>query len=265
MDRGLPTIILCGGRGTRISDANPLLPKPMLTIGDRPILWHIMKLFSAYGHRDFVLALGWLGEEIRKFFLNYEALTSDFSIELGAPATIKYHGRHGEDGWRVTCVDTGRDTLTGLRVLRAAARVEGDGPILVTYGDGVGNIDLDALVRVHREHGRLATITAVRPPGRFGELVVEGNEVKAFIEKPQTSTGSISGGFLVLERDAIERYLSPDVDVMLEREPLSSLAADGELTAYQHHGFWQPMDTTRERELLEALWSSGRAPWKVWD
>jgi glucose-1-phosphate cytidylyltransferase len=264
MYRGLPTIILCGGRGTRISDANPLLPKPMLTIGDRPILWHIMKMFSSYGHRDFVMALGWMGEEIRKFFLHYEALTSDFSIELGDPSAIQYHNRHDEDGWRVTCVDTGRDTLTGTRVRRASRLIDPTGPVFVTYGDGVGNIDLDALLRVHREHGRLATITAVRPPGRFGELVIEGHEVKAFVEKPQTSTGSISGGFLVLEREAIDRYISPDVDVMLEREPLSSLAADGQLTAYEHDGFWQPMDTIRERDLLETMWSSGRAPWKVW-
>jgi glucose-1-phosphate cytidylyltransferase len=149
--------------------------------------------------------------------------------------------------------------LTGTRVRRASRLIDPTGPVFVTYGDGVGNIDLDALLRVHREHGRLATITAVRPPGRFGELVIEGHEVKAFVEKPQTSTGSISGGFLVLEREAIDRYISPDVDVMLEREPLSSLAADGQLTAYEHDGFWQPMDTVRERDLLETMWSSGSA------
>lgn len=260
----VPTIILCGGRGTRIREAGPEVPKPMLPIGGRPILWHVMKLYAAHGHCDFVLALGYLAEVIKEFFLHYEALTRDFTIELGRPGEISYLHDHPETGWRITCVDTGLDALTGTRVRRATRHL-GDGPVMVTYGDGVGDIDVTALLEFHRSHGRLATITAVRPPGRFGELAVtrEG-AVASFDEKPQTSTGAINGGFMVLEREAIDRYVPPDVDVMLEREPLAKLAADGQLMAFAHDGFWQPMDTPRERTLLEELWRRGEAPWVVW-
>lgn len=241
-----------------------VVPKPMLPIGGRPILWHIMKLYARHGHTDFVLALGWLGEEIRKFFLDYEALTSDFTIELGRPDGITYLNQHEEDGWRVTCVDTGIDALTGTRV-RRAAEASASPTLMVTYGDGIGDIDIGSLVALHRAEGRLATITIVHPPGRFGELTVgDSNRVLEFAEKPQTSAGAISGGFMVLERDAIERYIPSDSDVMLEREPLMGLAEDGQLSAYVHQGFWQPMDTPREHELLEELWASGTAPWKVW-
>lgn len=238
MPGGLPTIILCGGRGTRISDVDPTLPKPMLPIGGRPVLWHVMSIYARHGHRDFVLALGWLGDQIRRW-------TTE----------------HQEPGWRVTCEDTGLDSLTGTRV-RLAATAAGDGPVMVTYGDGVGDIDVAALVEFHRSHGRLATITAVHPPGRFGELVLAGDQVDQFVEKPQVSDGWINGGFMVLEREAIERFI-PDDDVMLEREPIGALAAAGELMAYRHHGFWQPMDTPRERDLLEELWTAGDAPWMV--
>jgi glucose-1-phosphate cytidylyltransferase len=259
----VPTIILCGGRGTRISEVNPLLPKPLLPIGPRPILWHIMKIYASHGQCDFYLALGWLGDEIRRFFLHYEALTCDFTIELGQPDSIRYLNGHPETGWRVTCLDTGRDSLTGTRVRLAAAHLAG-GPIMVTYGDCVGNIDVTALLAFHRAHGRLATITAVHPPGRFGELMLDpGGRVKEFAEKPQTSGGAISGGFMVIEREAIDKYIPADEDVMLEREPLGQLAADGELVAYQHEGFWQPMDTPREQHLLNDLWESGRPPWAV--
>ena len=260
----IPTIILCGGRGTRMADMTRVLPKPMLPIGQRPILWHIMKLYAAYGYTDFTLALGWLGEEIRRFFLNYEPLTNDFTLELGKPEGITYINHHDEDGWRVTCVDTGVDALTGTRV-RRAAEVTGGETLMVTYGDGIGDIDIPALVEFHRSRGRLATITAVHPPGRFGELRIDDDDrVAEFAEKPQTSAGEISGGFMVFEREAIERYIPPDADVMLEREPLSKLAADGQLSAFRHDGFWQPMDTPREHDLLEGLWASGNAPWKVW-
>ena len=261
-DRAVPTIILCGGRGTRISGVDPLVPKPMLRIGGRPVLWHIMKIYASYGHRDFLLALGWLGEEIRRFFLHYEPMMCDFTIELGQPSSIEYLARHDER-WRVSCIDTGADALTGTRVRRLLPYV-GEGPVMITYGDGVGNIDVDALLAHHRASGRLATMTAVRPPGRFGELLLDGDAVVEFAEKPQTSTGSISGGFMVFERKAIEEYIPADEDVMLEREPLSRLAADGQLTAYRHDGFWQPMDTPRELDLLEDLWASGTPPWKSW-
>lgn len=259
----VPTIILCGGRGTRIREAGAEVPKPMLPVGGRPVLWHVMKLYAAHGHTDFVLALGYLAEKIKEFFLHYEALTRDFTIELGRSDAISYLHDHPESGWRVTCVDTGLDSLTGTRV-RLAARHLGDGPVMVTYGDGVGDIDVDALLAFHREHGRLATITAVRPPGRFGELALDGGRVQAFEEKPQTSAGAINGGFMVFEREALDHYIPADADVMLEREPLGKLAADGQLAAYVHDGFWQPMDTPRERQLLEDMWASGRAPWKVW-
>ena len=236
----------------------------MLPIGGRPILWHIMKLYATHGHCDFVLALGYLADVVKEFFLHYEALTRDFTIELGKPGSISYLHDHPETGWRVTCVDTGLDSLTGTRVRRAAAHL-GDGPVMVTYGDGVGDIDVNALLDFHRRSGRLATITAVRPPGRFGELAIAPTGlVGSFDEKPQTSTGAINGGFMVFEREAIDRYVPADADVMLEREPLAKLAADGQLAAYLHEGFWQPMDTPRERTLLEDLWASGAAPWRVW-
>jgi glucose-1-phosphate cytidylyltransferase len=241
------------------------LPKPMLPIGSRPVLWHVMKLYAASGYTDFVLALGYLGNVIKEYFLHYEALASDFTVEIGSLDGIQYHGKPPEAGWRVTCIDTGLDSSTGTRVY-AASRGLGDGPVLVTYGDGVADIDISALLAFHRSHGKLATVTAVHPPGRFGELQIgDAGEVFAFEEKPQTSTGAINGGFLVLERSAIDAYIPSDDDVMLEREPLARLAADGELAAYRHTGFWQPMDTPREHELLTTLWDSGKAPWKRWD
>lgn len=259
----VPVIILCGGRGTRISEVTPYLPKPMLPIGERPVLWHIMKCYAHHGVTDFVLALGWLGDEIRRFFLHYQALTCDFTLELGQPDSIRFHGSRPERDWTVTCVDTGLEALTATRVRRAADAVPGDGPVMVTYGDGVGDIDVDALLRFHRSHGRLATVTVVHPPGRFGELVVDGDAVLRFDEKPQTSVGAINGGYMVFERQAIRDFF-PEDDVMLEREPMSGLAAAGQLMAHRHEGFWQPMDTPRERQLLEQLWESGDAPWKVW-
>jgi glucose-1-phosphate cytidylyltransferase len=264
MSDSIPTVILCGGRGTRISEVSQVLPKPLLTIGSRPILWHIMKIYATHGYTNFVLALGWLGEEIRRFFLEYYALTCDFTIELGKPNGIEYLGSHREDNWRVTCIDTGLDTLTGTRV-RLATRHLHAGPIMVTYGDGVANVDIRALVAFHRGHGRLATVTAVRPPGRFGGLVIRTDgTVSEFAEKPLRGAGPINGGFMILEKEAIERYIPADDDVPLEHEPMATLAGDGQLVAYEHDGFWQPMDTPREREVLEQHWRTGNAPWKVW-
>ncbi len=260
----VPTIILCGGRGRRISEADVALPKPMLPIGQRPILWHIMKIYEAHGHIDFVLALGWLARQIKEYFLHFRALSTDFAITLDNPAAVEYLGDAAEAGWRVTCVDTGLDSQTGTRVRLAARYVESD-TVMVTYGDGVGDVDVTQLLEFHRSHGRLATVTAVRPPGRFGELDLEGDGlVRAFAEKPQTSIGAINGGFMVFQREAIDRYIPADEDVMLEREPLDALARDGQLFAYKHDGFWQPMDTPRERDVLEGLWAAGKAPWKLW-
>ena len=263
MGEVVPTVVLCGGRGTRIGDINPAIPKPLLPIGDRPVLWHIMSIYAHHGATDFVLALGWLGEQIRRYFLEYHALTRDFTVELDRPERIQFHGADPES-WRVTCVDTGRDALTATRVRRAVAAVPGDGPVMVTYGDSVGNVDIGGLLEFHRSHGRLSTVTAVRPPGRFGELVVDGDTVCSFDEKPQTSQGAINGGYMVFEREAISRFFPDDRDVMLEREPMAGLAAAGQLMAFTHDGFWQPMDTPRERDLLEELWATGEAPWKVW-
>jgi glucose-1-phosphate cytidylyltransferase len=223
-----------------------------------------MKIYAAGGQTTFSLALGWLGEVIKEFFLHYEAMTRDFTIELGNPNGISYLDDHPERGWKVSCVDTGLDTLTGTRVREVVRHLDAE-TVMVTYGDSVGDVDVAALLDFHRSHGRLATMTAVRPPGRFGELDIgPDQEILAFEEKPQTSTGAINGGFMVFERAAIERYVPADRDVMLEREPLNRLAADGELRAFEHAGFWQPMDTPREHELLTSLWESGKAPWKVW-
>jgi glucose-1-phosphate cytidylyltransferase len=264
MAESVPTIILCGGRGTRISEYNPTIPKPLVPIGNRPILWHIMKTYAAFGHMDFVLALGWLGDEIRRYFLQFEALTRDFTIGFGTRSGIEYLHSQPDDGWRVTCIETGAESQTGTRVRLAAAHL-GPGPLMVTYGDCVGSVDLNALLAFHRQKGKLATITAVQPPSRFGELLVDGDGLAhQFIEKPQTSEGAINGGFMVFEREAIDRYFPSNSDCMLEREPLNRLAADGELAAYEHHGFWQCVDTPRERELLDHLWRSSEAPWKVW-
>jgi glucose-1-phosphate cytidylyltransferase len=257
----VPAIILCGGRGTRISEYAPAIPKPLVSIGDRPILWHIMNLYASHGHDQFILALGWLGEEIRRYFLDYQRMTRDFRIRLGSSDPVEYLTAPADAAWDVTCRDTGRDTMTGTRVRRAAEGL-GSRPVMVTYGDGIGDVDINALLRRHRDAGRLATITVVQPPSRFGELVTDGSgRVVEFAEKPQTSAGAINGGFMVFEPEAIERYFPVDGDYMLEREPLSALAADGQLTAFEHHGFWQPMDTPRERQLLEDLWTSGSAPW----
>ena len=263
-DHAVPVVILCGGRGTRLSSYDSTIPKPLAPIGDRPILWHIMKLYSTFGYDDFVLALGWLGEEIRRYFLHYDAMTRDFTLKLGEPGKLTFHEATARSSWQVTCTDTGRDTLTGSRVRKAMDRIGCD-TFMVTYGDCIGDIDIEALLRCHRASGRLATITAVQPPSRFGELEIgDDGHVESFVEKPQTSTGAINGGFMVFEREALDRYFPSEGDYMLEREPLGSLAADGQLTAYVHRGFWQPMDTPRERALLEGLWTSGGAPWRIW-
>jgi glucose-1-phosphate cytidylyltransferase len=257
----VPTIILCGGRGTRISEVNPLLPKPMLPVGERPMLWHIMKTYAAHGHQDFVLALGWLGEEIRRYFLHFHALTSDFTIELGKPDQKVLVGWWVVGGWGVWWVVWGVVWVWGWGVGGGCRHLD-DGPVMVTYGDSLGAVDIGALLAFHRSHGKLATVTSVRPPGRFGELVLgEGGRVERFEEKPQTSAGSINGGFMVFEKEAIDSFVPADDDVMLEREPMAALSAAGQLVAYEHDGFWQPMDTPRERDLLESLWAAGSAPW----
>jgi glucose-1-phosphate cytidylyltransferase len=255
--------ILCGGKGTRIRDVNDALPKPMLPIGDRPILWHIMKLFSHYGFDEFVLCLGHKGWTIKEFFLNYRAMTSDVRLDLAGHSSAQFDGAPIEP-WRIILAETGEETMTGGRVAAVRRYLEADELFLLTYGDGVGDIDIRKLVEFHRQHGRLATLTAVRPASRFGELRMDGAQVTEFREKPRATTGFINGGFLVFDAKRIWNYLPNDPTCVLEREPLQRLAADGQLMAFEHTGFWEPMDTFRDYKLLNDLWESSAAPWKVW-
>ena len=254
--------ILAGGFGTRLGAEGQLVPKPLVPIGGRPILWHIMKTYAHFGFTDFVLCLGYKGEMIKRYFREYELLHSDFTIELGSGRTIT-HSRHDEDDWRVTLVDTGLRTLKGARLKRVEDYLDGDS-FLLTYGDGVADIDLPALLSFHRAQGKIGTLTAVRPPSRFGELVVQTNHVRLFTEKPQASAGFINGGFAVFDRQFLD-YLSCEEDCDLERGALERLAAEGGLAAYEHPGQWACMDTLRDVEYLNALWDQGKAFWKLWD
>ena len=260
----MKVIILCGGQGTRLREETEVRPKPLVEIGGRPILWHIMKLYAHYGLSDFVLCLGYKGYQIKDFFLNYEARMKDFTVRLGKRGSVEFHNGHPEDGWTVTLAETGESAMTGAR-LRRVRRYLDNQPFCITYGDGLGDVDIASLMRFHKSHGKIGTITGVRPPGRFGELQVEDRKVTSFAEKPQVTEGIINGGFFVFEPEFVDRYLDDRDDLVLEHEPLQRLAADGQLMIHQHDGFWQPMDTYRERKLLEDMWATGRAPWKVWE
>ena len=257
--------ILCGGRGTRLREVSDLIPKPMVPIGDKPILWHIMKTYAAHGITDFVLLLGYKGTVIRDFFLNFAAHTTDVTIDLSKAGhdRLTFHGVPSEP-WKVTLVDTGEDAMTGARIRRAKHFLDESDSFCATYGDGVGNIDIGALLDFHKAHGKVATLTGVRPPGRFGELVVTNDAVQSFNEKPQVSGGFINGGFFVFQRSMLDDYLNDDESLVLEREPMEKLATNGQLMMFPHEGFWQPMDTPREYSLLNDLWAGGKAPWKVW-
>lgn len=261
----MKAVILCGGQGTRIRDANEVLPKPLLPIGDKPIVWHIMKGFARCGVRDFVLCLGYKGWLIKEFFLNYLAMTTDITVTLGrSHDALLFHGTPAEDDWRVTLADTGDKTNTGGRVAAVRRYVEGDEPFLMTYGDGVSDVNVRELIAFHRAHGRICTLTAVRPPGRFGELALDDDVVTEFNEKPQATEGFINGGFFVMDGRRMWDVIGSDPSTALELGPLKSLSERGELQAYRHTGFWQAMDTAREFTLLNDLWASGRAPWKTW-
>jgi glucose-1-phosphate cytidylyltransferase len=259
----LKVVILCGGLGTRLREETEFRPKPLVDVGGHPLLWHIMKLYAHYGFNEFVLCLGYRGNMIKDYFLNYEAMEGDFTITLGHGHPISYHGQQLEQDFRVTLADTGQDTMTGGRIKRVEPYISDD-IFMCTYGDGVGDVDIKALVDFHRSHGRLATVTAVQPQSRYGtlEFQTDGLEVRHFNEKPMLD-GLISAGFFVFDRKVLS-YLHGD-DCVLEQEPLEHLAADGQLMAYQHSGMWQPMDTYRDVLHLNEIWATGRAPWKVWD
>jgi len=251
--------ILAGGVGSRLSEETESRPKPMVEIGGRPILWHIMKHYSHHGYEDFVIALGYKGEFIKRYIVDYLPLNSDLTVEMET-GRISTHGRPDEN-WTVTLVDTGHDTATGGRIKRLAP-VIGDETFLLTWGDGVADVDIDELIEFHRSHGKLATVTAVRPPARFGRLDLDGDAVVHFSEKPQLDQGWINGAFFVLEPQVFD-YIDGD-DTQWERGPMEKLAADGQLMAFKHRSFWQCMDTLRDKKLLEKLWANG-APWKLWN
>lgn len=257
----MKVVIFCGGLGTRLREETEFRPKPMVPIGERPILWHIMKNYAQYGHKDFVLCLGYKGEVIKDYFRNYHWNTSDVTLRLGARPQIKYHNQHDEEDWSVTLIDTGQTTMTGGRLKRALKFIDDD-EFLVTYGDGLTNSDINKSISFHRAQQKTVTITAVRPAGRFGDLEIAGDTVAAFHEKAEQQPGFINGGFFVMNK-GIGEYLTGD-DCVLEQEPLKRLAEKGQIAAYCHTGFWQCMDTYREQQLLTRLWTSGEAPWKIW-
>lgn len=256
----MKAVVLAGGLGTRISEETSLRPKPMIEIGGKPVLWHILKMYSHFGINDFVICLGYKGYMVKEYFANYFLHTSDVTFDL-ARNEMQVHHRHAEP-WRVTLVDTGELTQTGGRLKRASEFLDGE-TFCFTYGDGLSDIDIGAELAFHSEHGTLATVCAVRPPGRFGALDINGNRITRFTEKPQGDGSWINGGFFVLEPDALG-YIDDD-NTVWEREPLEALARDGQLAAYPHEGFWQPMDTLRDKIKLEELWQGGSAPWKRWN
>lgn len=254
----MKAVILAGGLGTRISEESVSRPKPMIEIGGKPILWHIMKMYSSHGINDFVICCGYKGYVIKEYFANYFLHMSDVTIDM-QNNSIEVHQKKVEP-WKVTLVDTGEETMTGGRLKRVAQYLDSD--FCLTYGDGVGSVDIASLINFHKAHGHLATMTAVQPPGRFGALDVDGTSIKSFLEKPQGDGGWINGGFFVLSPKVID--LIGDDTTIWERQPLEALAKKGELEAYFHDGFWQPMDTLRDKNHLEELWVSGNAPWKTW-
>ncbi|MDH4842767.1 glucose-1-phosphate cytidylyltransferase [Pseudomonas sp. BN505] len=255
----MKAVILAGGLGTRISEESHLRPKPMIEIGGKPIIWHIMKIYSHYGINDFVICLGYKGYVIKEYFANYFLHMSDVTFDM-AENRMDIHNRHAEP-WRVTLVDTGENTATGGRLKRVRDYV-GDETFCLTYGDGVSDVDIPRLIEFHRQHGKMATVTAVQPPGRYGALDVQGEQVRGFQEKPAGDGGWINGGFFVLEPAALE-YIQGDATTW-EDEPMRRLAEDGQLMSHMHRGFWQPMDTLRDRKLLETHWKNGDAAWQLW-
>ncbi len=253
-------VILAGGYGTRLSEETRSRPKPMVEIGGRPMLWHIMKMYSAHGVNDFVICCGYRGYVIKEYFANYSLHISDVTFDLEENRTRVRNEK--TEPWRVTLIDTGENTLTGGRLKRVAGYVKDENEFCMTYGDGLSDVDISATIAFHQKHGRLATVTAVKPPGRFGALELAGQKVTGFVEKPAGDQGLINGGFFVLDPRCLDMIEGDDT--RWEDQPLARLASEDQLRAYEHLGFWQPMDTIRERDLLEDLWASGRAPWQIW-
>ena len=258
----MKVVILCGGLGTRLREETEFRPKPMVPIGNRPILWHIMKFYAHFGYKEFVLCLGYKSEMIKEYFFNYQRHSSDVTLKLGETPEIIYHNKHSEDDWRVTMLDTGLATMTGGRIRRALAHIPEE-EFLLTYGDGLCDVSIPDLIKFHKKHRGLATLTAVRPSGRFGELTLdEGVTVTSFREKPDNDTGYVNGGFFVVNKK-IGEYLTGDSNIF-EFDALPKVAAAGKLSAYRHDGFWQCMDNPREMDILNKMWNDGKAPWKVW-
>ncbi|UCF93640.1 MAG: glucose-1-phosphate cytidylyltransferase [Desulfobacterales bacterium] len=258
----MKVVILCGGLGTRLREETEFRPKPMVNIGNRPILWHIMKIYAHYGYTDFILALGYKGEMVKQYFYHYELMSNDFTIELGKPQKVRIHQSHNEIGWRITLAGTGEKALKGARLKKVQQFVDGD-TFMVTYGDGLANVDIDGLLSFHKRHGKLATLTGINPASRFGELKVANDQVVAFNEKPRNADGLINGGFFVFERGFFD-YLSADDDCDLEIGALERVASEGQLMVFKHLGFWACMDNLRDMDYLNRLWVEGQAEWKVW-
>lgn len=257
----IKVVILCGGRGSRLRESTELRPKPLVEVGYRPILWHIMKIYSHYGFKDFILCLGYKGDMIKDYFLNYQAMNNDFTIRLGHRSPIRFHSNHLERDWNVTLVDTGQEAQTGTRIKRIQKYINED-IFMVTYGDGVANLNIRKLLQHHKSSNKIGTVTGVHPSSRFGELIIKEKSVAEFSEKPQTKEGFINGGFFVFGRDFFD-YLTDKDDCYLEAEPLERLARDKQLSVYLHKGFWQCMDTQRELDILNELWKNKQAPWAI--
>ena len=257
----MQAVISCGGQGTRLREYTEVIPKPMVEVGGRPILWHIMKIYSHYGFKDFTLCLGYKGDTIRNYFLQYDLMNSDFTVELGSKRVVAHSSYHDEHDWRVRLAETGPQSMTGGRVKRIQQYIRDD-TFMLTYGDGVADVDIEELLAFHKRQGRIATVTAVHPSARFGELQIAGDRAVSFQEKPQVQEGWINGGFFVFDRRVFD-YIHGD-DTILERDPLETLAREGQLAIFKHEGYWRCMDTLRDVEYLNAEWSSGDANWAVW-
>lgn len=260
----MKVVILCGGRGARLREETEFRPKPMVPIGPQPILWHIMKYYAHFGHKEFILCLGYKGEMIKDYFRNYLWHRCDVTMSLGRQPKLKFHGRHDEQDWSVTLLDTGENSMTGYRLKQVQRHLRKGEMFLFTYGDSLTNIDINATIKEHHRVKRTCTISAVHPAGRFGSLIIEPDgSIRTFVEKPQMEEAYINGGYMVCNYEVFD-YLTDDPGVMFEREPIARLVKDGEMHSHRHEGFWQPMDTYQEMQYLNQLWQDAKAPWKVW-